>query len=65
MNTGREQVIGVANHDGLPINHERVIEGIDNLIKKGYGNEQIVKVIGCVPHMIDKRRSALKEQRIR
>lgn len=60
MNTGREQVIGVANHEGVPINHERLIEGIDNLIKKGYGNEQIVKVIGCVPSHIDKRRSFLR-----
>lgn len=60
MNTGREQVVGVANHDGIAINHPRLLEGIDNLIKKGYGNEQIVKVTGAEPFQIDKRRGFLK-----
>jgi hypothetical protein len=48
--------------DGLRVDHPRLLEGIDTLLKKGYSNEHICRIIGVPGSVVDTRRSKMKKQ---
>ena len=52
-------VEGAPEYQGVRVDHPSLLDGIDTLIKKGYGNESIAKIIGCPGSLIDQRRHKL------
>ena len=54
------QVLGAPEYHGVRVDHPSVLEGIDNLIRKGYANEHIIRIIGMPAETVDKRRAHLR-----
>lgn len=60
MNTGNVVVEGPHEFKGVRVDHPSIINGIRNLIAKGYGQEQICKLIGMPGEVVDRERRRLK-----
>ena len=39
---------------GVDSDHPAIVNGINNMITKGFGKEAIVQIIGCPPEVVDK-----------
>jgi hypothetical protein len=61
MNTGAVVVEGAQEFRGVRVDHPRILEGVRNLLKQGYNNEHICKVIGVPQEVVDKERARLKK----
>lgn len=48
------EVEGPAVYGGVPVNDPRIISGIKNLTKQGYGKPHIMRVIGMPGEVVDK-----------
>lgn len=46
-----------------PVDHPVLVRSIQHCIKIGWGNEQIHKVIGVPPEIIDRHRSLMKNKK--
>lgn len=57
------QVESPTIQDGLRADHPRLAEYIRNGIRKGWGNEQIVRVTGAPPELVSRERSKIEKEK--
>lgn len=57
------QVESPTIQDGLRADHPRLAEYIRNGIRKGWGNEQIVRVTGAPPELVSRERSKVEKEK--
>ena len=60
---GQVDVKGAEAYNGLRVDHPGLLEATQNLLKKGYGNEHIVRIVGVPPAVIERERERLKKLR--
>ncbi len=60
MNTGPVVVEGPHEFNGVRVDHPSIVTSIRNLIAKGYGQEQICKLIGMPGEVVDRERRKVK-----
>lgn len=52
--------MGDAVYDGVRVDDRRIVDGIETLITKGYGNQEICRIIGMPPEVVDKVRHRME-----
>ena len=58
---GQVDVKGAEAYNGLRVDHPGLLEATQNLLKKGYGNEHIMRIVGVPPAVIERERERLKK----
>lgn len=54
-------VEGAPTYQGLRVDHPRLLEGCRGLIKQGYSNEHIIRIIGVPQEVVDRERAKMKK----
>ncbi len=58
---GQVAVSGAPAYNGLRVDHPGLLTATRNLLKKGYSNEHIIRIVGVPPEVVDRERSKLKK----
>ena len=48
---------GAQEYQGMRVDHPELLRGVKNLLKLGYSNEHIVRIIGLPPSVVDRERN--------
>lgn len=58
---GQVDVKGAPAYNGLRVDHPSLLEATQNLLKKGYSTEHILRIVGVPPAVVERERERLKK----